>query len=147
MKERPSVLSREVAINEYQLGMFQGIVADIADESLFSPAAGHGHPPVWILGHLAVCAELGQRHLGGNVEHPDWIPLFRTGSSDAVEHDAALDAATLINAVADGYRELQSLALSQSDEFLLREHGVAGLSGTPIVTVADAIATLLTNHF
>jgi hypothetical protein len=141
------MLSREVAINEYQLGMFDKIVMDIADDSLFLPAAGHGHPPVWILGHLAICAELGQRHLGGVLQHPEWVPLFCTGSSDAVEPGAALDVSNLSRAVTDGYRELQSLASSQSDEFLLREHGVASLSGTPIQTVADAIATLLTNHF
>lgn len=141
------MLSREVAINEYQLGMFQKIVVDIADNSLFLPAAGHGHPPVWILGHLAICAELGQRHLGGIVEHPKWVPLFCTGSSDTVEPDAALGVTTLANAITAGYRKLQSLALSQSSEVLSREHGVAALSGTPIVTVADAIATLLTNHF
>ncbi len=141
------MLLREVAINEYQLGMFDKIVMDIGDDSLFLPAAGHGHPPVWILGHLAICAELGQRHLGGVLVHPEWVPLFCTGSSDAVEPDAALDITNLSRAVTDGYKELQSLASSQSDEFLLREHGVAGLSGTPIKTVADAIATLLTNHF
>ena len=141
------MLSREVAINEYQLGMFEKIAADISDDSFFEPAVGHGHPPVWILGHIAICAELGQKHLGGVVQHPKWVPLFCTGSSDSIKYDAALDVTTLSTAVTEGYRELQALASSASEELLQREHGVAALAGTPIETVADAIGELLTGHF
>ena len=56
-------LSREVAINEYQLGMFKKIARDISDEALFVRAPGHGHPPVWILGHLAILKSLFEGEL------------------------------------------------------------------------------------
>lgn len=141
------MLSREVAINQYQLGMFDKISSDLLAETLFVRTAGHGHPPVWILGHLAICAELGQRHLGGALTHSSWVSLFATGSSDDVPFDDSLTLTGLTQAVTNGYRGLQELALSASEALLLKDHGVAALADTPITTVADAIATLLTNHF
>ncbi len=101
MHER-AMLAREVAINQYQLGMFDRICSDLLDETLFVRAAGHGHPPVWILGHLAICAELGQRHLGGALTHPTWVSLFSTGSSDHVAFDDSLTLTKLSQAVTNG---------------------------------------------
>ena len=147
MVGKTTLLEREIAINQYQLEMFRKIANDLGDASLFDRTPGHGHPPAWILGHLAICAELGQRHQGGSITHPDWVARFGTGSSDVITPEPTLTVTVLSGAIIEEYRKLQSLALSQSDDFLLRDHGVAGLAGTPIETVADAIATLFTNHF
>lgn len=100
-----------------------------------------------VLGHLAICAEHGQRHLGGKLTHPSWVERFGTGSPDAVGHDDTLALRGLSQVVRNAYQGLQESALAAPYELLVGPHGVKGLDGTPIIAVADAIATLLTNHF
>ena len=63
------MFDNEIVINEFHLGLLSRIAADIPDSQLYQPSVGHGHPPVWILGHLAICGELGQKLLGGSVTH------------------------------------------------------------------------------
>lgn len=148
MKTGNGMFTHELAINEFQLEYFAKIVADLSDAILFRPAAGHGHTPAWVLGHLAICAELGQQMLGGSLSHPDWKERFGPGSADNIAQDETLSLALLTNAVAAGYRDLRELARTTNDESLLaRPHGLPALTGTPIVSIADMIAMLLTNHF
>ncbi|MEO9932152.1 DinB family protein [Rhodopirellula bahusiensis] len=142
------MFEREISINQFQLEYFDKVIPDIAESSMFSPAPGHGHTPVWILGHLAICSELGQKLLGGSISHPDWIERFGPRSVDDIAPDDSLTLPLVTNALRDGYRELCNLAASTTDQAALdRPHGMPSLTGTPIVTVADTIALLLTNHF
>ena len=59
------MFEREIAVNQYLLGYFANVAADMPDDSLFYPSVGHGHPPIWIMGHLAITGEMGQSLLGG----------------------------------------------------------------------------------
>ncbi|WP_146416583.1 DinB family protein [Crateriforma conspicua] len=139
---------RELAINEFQLEYFTKVVSDLSEATLFQPADGHGHTPAWVLGHLAICAELGQQMLGGSLTHLDWKERFGPRSVDTVTKDDTLSLELLAAAVVDGYRDLRQLARTTTDESLLtRPHGSPSLTGTPIVSTADMIALLLTNHF
>ncbi|QDU92859.1 DinB family protein [Lignipirellula cremea] len=142
------MFTREVAINQFQLGLFTKIAADIPEESLYTPAAGHGHLPVWVLGHLAICAEVGQQMLGGQLTHPEWLTPFAPGSSGAVEKTDALSKQALIDANLEGYAALRQLTLEKaSDPLMDRPHGMELLADTPIQTIGDLTAVLLTNHF
>jgi hypothetical protein len=142
------MLNREVAINQFQLGVFSKIVSDLTEESLFTPGNGHGHPPAWILGHLAISAEMGQKLMGGEIQHPEWIPVFGAGSSGKVEPGNGLSLALLKQSLMDGYAKVQQMALDPTVEPILgRKHGVALFANSPIRTVEDAVAILLTNHF
>lgn len=130
------MFSHELAINEFQLDYFAKIVADLPEAALFRPAAGHGHTPAWVLGHLAICAELGQQMLGGSLSHPAWKKRFGPGSVDNIAQDGTLSLSLLTNAVADGYRDLRGAARTTKDESLLaRPHGLPALTGTPIVSI------------
>ena len=111
------------------------------------PGAGHGHTPLWILGHLAVTAEVGQRLLGGTFQHPEWLRLFGPGTPGDRPLADQVDPAQLIAAVPDGYGQLQELARQAESSVLERPHGVALFEGTPVRTVGDAVTLLLTNHF
>ena len=82
--KKPAMFENEIAINELQLRQFAMTAPDIPEEDLYHPSIGHGHPPIWIMGHLAITAEMGQRMLGGTVRHPQWVRLFGRGSSDIV---------------------------------------------------------------
>src|SRR5262245_48800955 len=118
------MFANEIAINEFLQGWLAKVLADVSDEAWFEPSAGHDHPPVWILGHLAICGELGQMLLGGKVVHENWLPLFGPGSSDRVAADAALGKPQLHAATTDGYSGLRKMAAAADAEQLNRPHGV-----------------------
>jgi len=137
----------EIAINQLQLNQFAAIMADLPEECLFTPGTGHGHPPVWILGHLAIVGEMGQTFLGGSLTHPKWAPQFGPGSSDAIQPDASLTRDALIAANISAYETLRTLAADAKPEDVAQPHGIELFDGSPIQTVSHAISLLLTNHF
>lgn len=142
------MLTSAVAINQFQLAGFQKIAADIPDDTLYQPAAGHKHLPIWVLGHLALTGEMGVQALGGTLEHPEWMPLFAPGSSGDVPADSGLTKQTLVDAATTAYSQLQRMALENATpELLAQPHGVGLFDGTPIKTLGDIITLLLTNHF
>jgi len=136
-----------IAINEFQLAGFEKIVANLDEQALFTPGLGHGHPPVWILGHLAMAGESGQRMLGGSVAHPEWGPIFGPGSTDQVAPDVSLTLATLRTAVIDAYRGLRELAAQATPEAMSQPLRIPIFRGTSIKTIEDGVTLLLTNHF
>ncbi len=136
-----------ITLNEFQLSLFSRIVADIPEDQLFAPGAGHGHPPVWILGHLAITAELGHRLLGGTIAHIQWLKLFGPGSSDRITDDGALTKDQLVTAVISGYQQLRELAAQADPVQMEQPHGAEILKGTLIQTKGQLIAHLLSSHF
>lgn len=136
-----------IAINEFLIVNFQKIVQDLSEEALFQPGAGHGHPPVWIMGHLAVTGESGQRLLGGSVSHPDWMPLFGPGSTDQIAKTDAMTIPQLATAVTTAYETLRTLAAAADPEAMAHNHRIPLFRGTSIKTVGDCVTLLLTNHF
>lgn len=136
-----------IAINEFQVGGFQKIVADLPDDSLFAPGLGHGHPPAWIMGHLAVSGESGQRLLGGQVTHRDWLPLFGPGSSDKITASDQWTKPVLAAAVTEAYATLRTLASNADPQTMSRPNSVSFFQGTPIRTIGDCVTLLLTSHF
>lgn len=142
-----SMFESEIAINEFLLGNFASIVKDLPEVTLFQPAAGHGHSPIWIMGHLTIVGEMGQRQLGGTVKHIEWLRLFGPGSSGTVEPRADLNREALCSAVVETYQQLRQLAEVAHESTLSRPHGIKVFEGTPIKTVKHSTALLLTNHF
>jgi len=141
------MFENEIAINQLQLKQFAAVMADLPEDSLFTRGNGHGHPPVWILGHLAIVGEMGQTFLGGSLTHPRWVPLFGPGSSDEVKPHDSLTRDALIAAITSAYETLRTLAAEAKPEDVAQPHGIALFDGSPIQTVGHAISLLLTNHF
>jgi hypothetical protein len=137
----------EIAINQFQVGIFQKTITDLPEEKLFDPSPGHGHPAIWILGHLAITGEYGQTILGGKVTHPEWLPLFGPGSSDQVAKDPSLTRDLFARVIPATYAELQRLATQGDPEILAQPHGFAPFEPTPIKTKGHMVTLLLTNHF
>ncbi|MEM9825296.1 MAG: DinB family protein [Planctomycetota bacterium] len=142
------MFQREITINEFQLGHFKMVSKDIESDSIFTRSPGHRHTPAWILGHLAICGEMGQQMLGGTITHADWLERFGPGSVDAATPDESISLHYLINATVTAYSEFRTLAASPLDTASLAlPHTVPFLIETPIRTNADLISLLLTNHF
>jgi hypothetical protein len=141
------MFDNEIVLNQLMLKQFETIMADLPAETLFMPGQGHGHPPAWILGHLAIVGEMGQTFLGGELTHPFWVQAFGPGSNDEVQPDDGLKRDALIAANVTAYETLRNMAAQATPEVLEKPHGIDLFDGTPVQTVSHAIALLLTNHF
>ena len=70
------MFEHDATLNEFLRGGLRAVAADIPDERLGERAPGGGHPPAWVLGHLAICGELGLQYFGEELGHPRWAMLF-----------------------------------------------------------------------
>ncbi|MCA8999383.1 MAG: DinB family protein [Planctomycetaceae bacterium] len=141
------MFENEIVINELQLALFSKIVDGISEEKLYTPSPGHGHPAVWILGHLAICGELGEQLAGGEVRHPEWLTMFGPGSTDQVSPEVGLTKAALTEAMLENYQRFQDRARQADEDAMHRPHGIELFAETPLKTVGQAVSLLLTNHF
>ncbi len=142
-------MKNECTINAFQMAMFEKIVADIPDSDLRTPAAGHGHTPLWLLGHLALTGGFGRQRLGASVETPPgWAEAFGPGTPDPVTSEPpGVSKSVLVEAIRSGYASLREAYDTAAPEVLARPHGIPFFLTTPIATVDHAVALLLTNHF
>ena len=106
-KKDKLMFEHEIAVNEYLLMYFSKVAKEIPEDSYFHPSVGHGHPPVWILGHLAIVCEMAQMKLGGSIAHPEWVAMFGPGSSDIVHQNDALNKEEMIATTKENYRQLR----------------------------------------
>jgi hypothetical protein len=141
------MFANSIAINEFQLGLFEKMILDIDDASLFAPGLGHGHSPVWILGHLAICADLGRMTFGKKPRNIAWMRQFGPGSNDQVAPDSSLTKAALSESIRDGYREFRELAALADPEAMAKPTKFELFQGTPIQTIEHVVTHLLTSHF
>ena len=141
------MFGNEIAINEFLSQQLEKVANDIPEDDFFPPSIGHGHPPVWILGHLAIVAEMGQRTLGGTISHPAWLRLFGPGSSDIVSPNDEFTKPGMISCVIENYRKFRELAATVDELVVRKPHNVSFFAGTSIKTVEQCMSHLLTSHF
>lgn len=141
------MFERESLLNTVLLQQFQLVANDIPSDRIYEPGPGNGHPPVWVLGHLALCAEFGQNHCGGSLTHPEWMSAFGPGSSDQMEDTGQFHRDELVAGIIDGYPRFAELAQQTDEESMSRPHGVPQLDNTPLNTVGELVSHLLTSHF
>lgn len=141
------MFAREIKLNRFQIDYFGKVMKDIPDDKINDRAGGAGHPPLWILGHLAICAELGQAMLGGEMKHPAWLPLFGPASSDDVSNSDNYTKEEFTSHIVAEYPRLCEMLTAAPEERMNAPHGVELLEGTLIETVGDLQAHLLTTHF
>lgn len=140
------MFDREAKFNQFLLGYFDKIVADIPADQITERGPGGLHPPVWVLGHLAICAELGQMLLGGELKHRDWVEVFGPQSSDDVNDAGKYSKDKFVQVIRDEYPKLAGMLGESPQERLDQPHGIDVLDGSGIETVADAEVHLLTTH-
>ncbi len=142
-----TLFANEVAISNYQLNLFDRILQDLPESCLYQHQPGHGHSPIWLLGHLAICADFGLSILGLPGPHPEWIPLFGPGSKDEFAPRTDWSKVVFQQAIRSGYQQLH-MAISQAKpEQLAIQHQIPFFQGTPIETIGQTLSLLLTNHF
>lgn len=140
-------MNHAIAINEFLMWQFNNTIKDIDDATMYQPGLGHGHLPTWILGHLVVAGEMGHKLLGGAVNHPEWVKLFGTGSSDTIAPNDFFARNKLCSIIAETYNGLRILAAAADSSILSKPHGFQPFEGSPIKSTGDFVALLLSNHF
>ena len=139
--------NRDEQINRFLLDAFQQVLADVPESRIGEPAPGGGHPPVWILGHLAICAELGLANFGIEMKHPHWVEIFGPGSSDKIANADEYSIGEFQDVILSGYPRLADECSNADDQHMNVPHGLALLDGTSIQTRGDLLTHLLTSHF
>lgn len=141
------MFEHEIISNQLLIDWFRNMVVDIPAERMFEPAPGHGHPPVWILGHLAICGELGVKFTGGEITHPAWLPLFGPGSSNQIGESCGVELADVVQAVETSYEDFRNRAATADADAMSKPHGVELLESSPVQTVGQLVSHLLSSHF
>ncbi len=138
---------QEAKLNQFMMQSFNQVMADIPVARINDRAAGNGHSPLWVLGHLAICVELGYLMLGTPIKTTEWMTAFGPGSSDQIENPDKYDVADLMAKIQQGYPELAAAAAQADLDVLSAPNGIELLKGSPMVTCGDLISHLLTTHF
>lgn len=148
--EETRMFATETVLNQFLLEALQQIMSDIPADAAHSPAPGNGHPPLWVLGHLAICGQLGLKMVGQSLDRPEWLPLFGPGSSDKLEHPEQFSSQEFLDNILSVYPQLCQ-AVSEfatvNPAALQQPHGVELLKNTPIQTLQQLLIHLLTSHF
>lgn len=133
---------------DFALGYCRRLAADIReDEMSLQPVAGV-HTPVWILGHLATTLDYGLKPLGQPMLcSKRWHVQFGPGSSDTAKLEAPPTKEELLQAIAAGHAALLAASITADPVAMNQPHGLAVLANSPIQTVGDLIAHLMTTHF
>jgi hypothetical protein len=137
---------REALLNQMFVDYINTLAASVTQDNLHTRPVESGHTPLWILGHVAICAELGIKMLGGEIEHRAWLPLFAPGSKDNFTSSDGHSRDELLSCIQSSYAKLCEMASSADDEVLDRPHGVELLNDTVLNTVGDVVAHLMTTH-
>ncbi len=140
------MFQREALLNQFMIQYVDTLAAEVTDDNLSSRPVESGHTPLWILGHLAICAELGIKMLGGEFEHRKWLPLFAPGTPDNFTSSDGHSRDELISCIKSSYARLGEMASAADDEVLNQPHGIDLLQDTVLSTVGDVVAHLLTTH-
>ncbi len=133
-------------LNAFLRSSIHTLMKDIPAERINERAPGNGHPPLWILGHLAICAEFGEALLGKEMEHPEWVAVFGPGSSDEVQNPESYSLKEIMDVIDQGYPRLMDLLDETSADALNANHEVELLKGSELVSVGDLQTHLLTSH-
>jgi hypothetical protein len=140
------MFDREIRISRHMTTGLKAIVKDLDDAQFTRPISGAVNPPAYIVSHLAVTADFGLIKLGqAMLCPPQWHKSFGPGSKP----DPACvypSKAELIAAIDRGYDALRTAAVAATPEVIVKPHGVPFFNGTPIESVGDVVALLLTSH-
>ncbi len=140
------MLETEIKVNQFLVGYCRMLAQDIADEQMAAqPLPGVNHP-AWILGHLAISADLAISRLGGEKKLPrEWLPLFGPGSTLSGNRTDYPAKGELLRAVEQGFEKARELAQTATSEQLAAPTANPMLK-TGLPTAREGVAFLLTGH-
>ena len=141
------MFDRELTLYNFGLNYLRLLAADLEDTHLNVAPFEGANPPVWILGHLAVCTDYAGRMLGLKPECPrEWHKQFAPGSKPAELTAPLPTKADLMTAIEQGCKRVAEAVPSANAELLDQPHAVEILKQTVLKTNGDVLAHLMTTH-
>lgn len=140
------MLEQTCKLSRFNLWLMEALTADIQETEMTLQPAPDVNPPVWILGHLAVATDYAAKALGGERKCPrEWHAEFGPGSAAAPQKTRPTKA-ELLTAIREGHERLATLASQATADHLARPHEVELLKATPLKTIGDLVAHLMSTH-
>lgn len=141
------MFDREATLYAFTLAYLQRLMGDLDDSQLDTTHHPGGHSARWILGHLAICTDYAAHILGQEKACPDsWHQAFGPGSKADGCPTPKPSKAELMRAIEEGHARVTAALPSAQPERLAKPHKLEILFGTPIKTVGDLLAHLLSTH-
>ena len=132
---------------EFQLNYIKLLSADLDDADLGQSPFPGANPPVWILGHLAVCTDYAARILGQKPECPrEWHQCFAPGTNPAAVPQPYPSKADLLTALENGHRRVVAALAEADPEPLNQPHAIELLKATNLKTNGDVLSHLMCSH-
>lgn len=141
------MFERELTLYRFMWNYLKTLAADLEEDQMgVSPFPG-ANPPVWILGHLAICTDSAGRILGLPRECPkEWHAMFAPGTNPADVKPPYPSKADLVAAIGHGHRRVSEAMPNASPEVLNQPHNIPLLKPTNLETLGDVLAHLMTTH-
>jgi hypothetical protein len=122
------------------------LVMDVADMRLAEQPVALVNHPDWILGHLALTAEIALEKLGGaKVLAAEWSTLFGAGSKPSTSRSDYPPKDELLQALEQSCQRLRQQATSAAPELLARPT-TNPRAKEALPTLKEMVAFVLTGH-
>jgi hypothetical protein len=145
--KEPGMFEREVRLNGLMNWYLSNLIKDCDETELTKPITAGGNPPAWILAHLALANDYALRLMGdGRIAPAEWHKRFGRGMSPQNDPNPLPSKAELVEALEKGRQQIP-IAAAKADPARLNEpHTVDIFKDSPVQTVGDVVAHLLTTH-
>jgi uncharacterized damage-inducible protein DinB len=146
-REGDNMFERELRLNGLMNGYLARLLADFDDGQLNIPIADGGNSPAWILAHLAVANDYALRMLGEPRLAPaEWHKRFGPGRSPKEDPHPLPSKSELAEKLKTGHQALLAAVPQADPERMNAPQTVEFFKGTPVETIGDVVAHLLTTH-
>lgn len=130
----------------FTLGYCETLAAEIPEEQMRHQPAPGVNSPAWLLGHLALVADMMAASLGGEAKAPKaWNGMFGMGSDPAKLGDDCPTKSELLAALRDGHERLTAASAAAAPETLAKPNPI-GLLSKPLPTLGDLVAHVMSTH-
>jgi hypothetical protein len=142
------MFDRELRLYGLMYGLMQKLLAEV-DESRFQhPLCEGGNSPAWILSHLAVVNDYCLKNFGEQrIASAEWHKRFRPGAMPKDDPSPLPSKAELLEVLEKGRRRIMETAASVDPEKMNQPQTSDFFKDSPVKTVGDVVAHLLTTHF
>jgi hypothetical protein len=142
------MFAQETTLFRFMHGYLERLMADLDEGELATPVAGAVNPPAYVLAHLAISNDFALQLLGQPTVCPAaWHEAFGPGKIPSATGVALPKKQELLDTIKLGHERVCEAAKSASAEAMSQPQKFSFFANTPIKTVGDCVALLMTTHF
>ena len=142
------MFEREIRLNGLMFILLKRLLADVDDAQLSVPLIDGGNAPAFTLAHMAVANDYVLKSMGQpRVAPAEWHKRFRPGAPADDRKTPLPSKAELFAVLESSHQQLVAAAANADVERMNQPHGSDFFKGTPVETIGDTVAHLMTTHF